>query len=110
MEKETIINFAKENKVNLSVTWWDDEIWLNRIIVPKSKRCQGLGGKIINMLKQYVDDKHIPLKLLADSCYGTEINALKNVYRKFGFEEYKEGKKKSNNYMAYNLEKKDDKK
>jgi len=105
MTKEEILNFAKEHKVKLSVTWWDDEIWLNKIIVPKSQRGKGFGGKIIKMLKKYVDDKGIPLKLLADSCYGTELNKLKSIYRSLGFEEYKEGKKKSNNYMAYNLKK-----
>ena len=41
MNKEEIIAFAKENEVNLSVTWWDDEIWLNRIIVPKENRQKG---------------------------------------------------------------------
>ena len=105
MTKEEILNFAKEHKVKLSVTWWDDEIWLNKIIVPKSQRGKGFGGKIIKMLKKYVDDKGIPLKLLADSCYGTELNKLKSIYRSLGSEEYKEGKKKSNNYMAYNLKK-----
>ena len=105
MIKEEILNFAKEHKVKLSVTWWDDEIWLNKIIVPKSERGKGLGGKIIKMLKKYVDDNGIPLKLLADSCYGTELNKLKSIYRSLGFEEYKDGKKKSNNYMAYNLKK-----
>lgn len=103
MTKEEILNFAKEHKVKLSVTWWDDEIWLNKIIVPKSERGKGFGGKIIKMLKKYVDDKEIPLKLLADSCYGTELNKLKSIYRSLGFEEYKERKKTSNNYMAYNL-------
>jgi predicted GNAT family N-acyltransferase len=103
MTKEEILNFAKEHKVKLSVTWWDEEIWLNKIIVPKSERGNGLGGKIIRMLKKYVDEREIPLKLLAASCYGTELNKLKNIYRSLGFEDYDEKNGKDIDYMAYNL-------
>lgn len=45
MTKEEILNFAKEHKVKLSVTYQDDEIQLNKIIILKLKRCQGIGGK-----------------------------------------------------------------
>ncbi len=104
MTKDEIITFAKENHIKLSVTWWDEEVWLNRIILPKAKRGQGLGGKVIRMLKQYVDEKGIPLKLLADSCYGTELQKLKSIYQSLGFVSYKEKGSKSENYMAYNLD------
>jgi hypothetical protein len=101
MTKDEIMAFAKENKVKLSVTWWDDTVWLNRIIIPKDRRGQGLGGLVIGMLKQYVSSRDIPLKLLADSCYGTEINQLMNIYRKLGFESYKEKGSKNPHYMVY---------
>lgn len=101
MTRDEIMAFAKENRVKLSVTWWDETVWLNRIIVPKDKRGQGLGGTIIRMLKEYVSNRNIPLRLLADSCYGTEINKLMNIYRGFGFESYKEKNSKNPHYMVY---------
>lgn len=105
MTKEEIMKFAKDNHIKLSVTWWDEEVWLNKIILPKASRGQGLGGKLIRMLKSYVDEKGIPLKLLADSCYGTELEKLKQIYGSLGFKPYKEKGSKSCNYMAYNLNK-----
>ena len=102
MDKQDIINFAKENKVKLSVTWWDDEIWLNKIIIPASHRGEGLGSKILDMLKEYCDERDIPMKLVASSCYGTNIEKLTNFYKHHGFEEYEEpSSKDSSGYMKY---------
>ena len=104
MTRDEIKNFAKENKVKLSVTWWDDdgEIWLNKLIIPAKKRGEGLGTHIIDMLKQYCDERHLVMKLLADSCYGTEIHKLVNYYRKNGFRPYREPDNKTNPYyMKY---------
>ena len=104
MTRDEILNFAKENKIKLSITWWesDGEIWLNKIIIPKKSRGQHLGSKIIDMLKQYCDEKGIVMKLLADSCYGTEIDKLMNFYKKQGLKPYKEPQNKRNpHYLKY---------
>jgi len=102
MKKQDIIDFAKENKVKLSVTWWDDEIWLNKIIIPASHRGEGLGGKILDMLEEYCDERDIPMKLVASSCYGTNIEKLTKFYKHHGFKEYDEPSiKDSSGYMKY---------
>lgn len=104
MDKQEIKDFAKEHHVKLSVTWWEDEgeIWLNRIIVPKKSRGEGIGGQIIEMLKQYCDENGLVMKLLADSCYGTEIHRLVNYYKRHGFKAYKEPEEsKRNHYLKY---------
>ena len=104
MTREEIKQFAKEHHVKLSVTWWEDEgvIWLNRIIVPKKSRGEGLGGQILEMLKQYCDENGLVMKLLADSCYGTEIHRLVNYYKKHGFKEYREPEESQrNHYLKY---------
>ena len=97
-----ITNFAKRKNIELDVTWWDDEIWLNKLIIPEEHRGEGLGTKVLDMLKEYCDEKGIPMKLLADSCYGTELNHLIKFYKKHGFESYKEEQHKRNpNYLKY---------
>lgn len=101
MTKEEVMDFANKNGVKLSLSWWDDEIWLNEIQVPESKRGKGLCGKIINMLKKHADEKQIPIKLLADSCYGTEINTLKSIYAKYGFEPFTIKRSKLTGFMKY---------
>lgn len=101
MTKEEILTFAKDNDVNLNVAFWDDELWLNILVIPKEKRGQGIGTKVINMLKQYADEHDIPIKLLAHSCYGTEINKLKSIYRRLGFEDYINKKSKLTDFMIY---------
>lgn len=101
MTKEEVMDFANKNGVKLSLSWWDDEIWLNEIQVPESKRGKGLGGKIINMLKKHADEKQIPIKLLANSCYGTEINTLKGIYAKYGFEPFTIKRSKLTDFMIY---------
>ena len=105
MTRNEIINFAKKHKIDLSITWWEDdgEIWLNRLIIPDEDRNKGYGSKILDMLKQYCNERNICIKLLADSCYGSEINRLVNFYKRFGFEPYKERTKSKKNpqYLKY---------
>lgn len=108
MTRDDILNFAKQHKVKLSVTWWEDdgEIWLNRIILPEKLRGQGIGSQIIEMLKQYCNEKGIVMKLLADSCYGTEINRLENFYKRHGLKPYVEKQHKNNpHYLKYTPDK-----
>ena len=106
MTRDEIIKFAKKHDIELSVTWWDEdgEIWLNKIITPENERGNGLGGEIIEKLKQYCDENHLVMKLLADSCYGTEIKRLISYYKKHGFESYKEGRSRSLYYLKYTPE------
>lgn len=96
---ESVYEFAKLHETELSLTVFNDCVWINRIIV--KYRGKGVGSAIIRMLQEYCQKRNLNIKLLACNCYGTDLNILKDIYRHFGFRSYKEENSKCEDYMIW---------
>jgi predicted GNAT family acetyltransferase len=84
---------AKYPDVKLDVFDNKNNINLNRIVVPKEMRGQGIGSQVMQDIVQYADDVKKPVTLTPSSDFGGNVNRLKDFYKQFGFVENK-GKNK----------------
>ena len=65
-------------------------IELNRIVIPKELRKQGIGTEFMKALIQFANiNKTLIILTPSDSFGATSINRLKKFYKKFGFVENK---------------------
>lgn len=96
---ENIYNYASSHETKLSLTVFDDCVWINRIIVKQTGK--GIGGTLIRMLQEYCQKRKLNIKLLACNCYGTPLNVLKEIYRHLGFHSFKEKNSSSEDYMIW---------
>lgn len=46
---------------------------------------KGLGTKSMMEITKFADIHHLPIKLIATSAYGADIDRLINFYKRFGF-------------------------
>ena len=63
---------------------------LSHIIVPKEKRKQGIGTKVMQEIVKYADQHNFRIRLTPDnSIGGTSVSRLKSFYKRFDFVENK---------------------
>lgn len=73
------------------VTLWLIEnrvrIQIAKIVVPKEFRGYGIGSRVISDILAYAQSKRKPVTLTASESYGSNMEALKRFYARFGFVE-----------------------
>jgi len=71
----------------------NNDLILDMIVVPKDKRKQGIGSKVLEDIVHYADVNNLRILLttgVRDDFHGTtSTNRLKTFYKKFGFVENK---------------------
>lgn len=73
---------------NISLEVWEDidKLVLDKIIIPKESRKQGIGTRIMKMVCEYADSIQKPIYLTPSTSFGgTSVNRLKDFYMHFGF-------------------------
>lgn len=80
---DTIIN----NKITFNIAIWKEEntVWLNRLIIPKKLRNQGLGTKIMLEFINWLDVHKYKSILLISEEYKSNKECLIKFYKKFGY-------------------------
>lgn len=72
--------------VDNSITETDDFIRLDKVVVPKNQRGQGVGSQFMDDLIQYADKTGKRIKLDPSTDFGGTSRArLRDFYRRFGF-------------------------
>jgi hypothetical protein len=79
--------------LDFSVSESDDVIRLNKLVVPKDQRNQGVGSEFMRDLTQYADEAGKPIALTADGDFGGSKAGQRRFYKRAGFEDNK-GKNK----------------
>ena len=77
-----------ENQYNIDLDLYDNgkHLTLSRISIPKDKRGQGLGSKVMNHIIQYADKVNKPIYLTPTKDFGaTSVSRLEQFYKQFGF-------------------------
>jgi len=77
-----------ENKFDIDLDLHDDgkALTLSRIVIPKDKRGQGIGSKVMNLITQYADAQNKPIYLTPSKDFGaTSTGRLEQFYKQFGF-------------------------
>jgi len=59
---------------------------LNRVIVPKELREQGLGSAVMGDLARMADQNGVRVALTPSSDFGGNVNRLRDFYSRFGFQ------------------------
>lgn len=85
-EGYVLSNLEDEYDIKLDVYSYKDGIKLDRIIIPKDKRKQGIGSKVMDEIIQYADREQKPIYLTPSKDFGaSSIERLEKFYKKFGF-------------------------
>ena len=77
-----------EDKFGIDLDLYDNgkALTLSRIVIPKEKRGEGLGSKIMNLIIQYADAQNKPIYLTPSKDFGaTSTGRLEQFYKQFGF-------------------------
>lgn len=77
-----------EDKFGIDLDLYDNgkALILSRIVIPKEKRGQGIGSKIMNLIVQYADTQNKPIYLTPTKDFGaTSTGRLEQFYKQFGF-------------------------
>ena len=86
--KEGYVLQNLEDKFGIDLDLHDDgkALTLSRIVIPKEKRGQGIGSKIMNLIVQYADTQNKPIYLTPTKDFGaTSTGRLEQFYKQFGF-------------------------
>lgn len=78
-----------ENEYDIELELWDngDYLKLDKIVIPKKFRGNGIGTKIMNTIINFADKKKRDIRLTPDTSFGgTSVSRLKKFYKGFGFE------------------------
>ena len=75
--------------VKLDIEEGDGFIRLNRIVVPKELRNEGVGSKFMQDLVDYADENNLKLVLTAAGDFGGSKAGQMRLYKRFGFKENK---------------------
>jgi len=62
-----------------------DRLSLSKIVVPKDKRGQGTGGKVMGALHRYADAHGKTVTLTPSTDFGGTKSGLKRFYKKHGY-------------------------
>jgi GNAT superfamily N-acetyltransferase len=85
--QEKYIDFPVDDP-NISLEVWedDDKLVLDKIVIPKESRKQGIGTDIMNRICDYADNVQRPIYLTPSTSFGgSSVNRLKEFYKRFGF-------------------------
>ena len=77
-----------ENQYGIDLDLYDsgEYLILSRIVIPKNKRGEGIGSKVMNQITQYADKLNKPIYLTPSKDFGaTSISRLERFYSQFGF-------------------------
>ena len=77
-----------ENQYGIDLDLYDNgkHLTLSRISIPKDKRGQGIGSKVMNQITQYADKENKPIYLTPTKDFGaSSVNRLEQFYKQFGF-------------------------
>ena len=83
-----IENLAATNDSQISISE-GKYIIVHKIIVPKEKRGEGVGEKILKTVLEYADTIGKTVVLDASGDFGGSVNKLKKWYKRHGFVENK---------------------
>ena len=87
-----MLNELKEQYPNVifELRYSNDFVELNRFIVPKELRKQGIGTKFMKALIQFANINNSMIVLTPSDSFGaTSVMRLKKFYKRFGFVENK---------------------
>ena len=88
LNKEGYVLQDLEDKFDIELDLHDDgkALTLSRIVIPKDKRGQGIGSKVMNLITQYADAQNKPIYLTPSKDFGaTSTGRLEQFYKQFGF-------------------------
>jgi len=77
-----------ENQYDINLDLYDsgEYLILSRIIIPKNRRGEGIGSKVMDKIIQYADEVNKPIYLTPSKDFGaTSLNRLEQFYKQFGF-------------------------
>jgi GNAT superfamily N-acetyltransferase len=60
---------------------------LDKVVVPKAQRGQGVGSAFMRELVQHADETGSPIALTPSADFGGTVSRLKEFYKRFGFVE-----------------------
>lgn len=82
--------FAKSLGVDLSLSDGTKHITVNKIVVPKNARGQGIGSQIMSAVSEYADAAQKTVALTPSTDFGgSSKKRLAEFYKRFGFKENK---------------------
>lgn len=62
-----------------------EDMYIESIIIYESKRCQGIGTKVINEVCKYADENSLILSVTPSNHLGSNLERLTDFYKRFGF-------------------------
>lgn len=77
-----------EDKFGIDLDLHDngESLTLSRIVIPKDKRGEGIGTKVMNLIIQYADAQNKPIYLTPSKDFGaSSVSRLEQFYKQFGF-------------------------
>lgn len=83
---DDLMRAAKEMGVDLSISQRGNQITVNKIVVPKGSRNQGLGSEVMRQVVDFADANQKTVALTPTSDFGGSKARLKGFYGRFGFE------------------------
>lgn len=87
--KELVSSLEQKYGVDLFVASGDPLV-MNKIVVPKERRGEGIGAKVMNELHQYADKHGKTIALTPSTDHGaSSVGRLKKFYKRFGYVENK---------------------
>jgi predicted GNAT family N-acyltransferase len=86
---QLIKKLEKQYNVNLWLTLSGNDMILEKIIVPKSERNQGIGSKVMQELLDYADKNKFAVYLTPSTDFGGSKAKLTKFYKRFGFKKNK---------------------
>jgi len=72
-------------------------IYINKIVVPKDNRNEGIGSSFMTKLTELADEYGVILTLSPENTYGGTVSRLKQFYKRFGFRDNK-GRTRDNRF------------
>ena len=85
-ENYVLQDLEKQHNIDLDLYDNGKYLTLSRISIPKDKRGQGIGSKIMNQIIQYADKENKRIYLTPTKDFGaSSVNRLEKFYKQFGF-------------------------
>lgn len=95
-KKTTSFQYELENKYDIDLFIYFSKtqkvLVISSIIVPKEKRNQGIGTKVMEEICDYADEHNLNILLTPSSDFGGSKRRLINFYKYFGFVKNKDYK------------------
>lgn len=92
MNAEDFSNFLFDKYgVEVNLVERESDLYLASLKVMEGERGAGLAKKALKEISEYADKKHKDINLTPTEHFGSDINKLKKLYKKFGFIENEDG-------------------